>query len=218
MWIALQTSLNRVLLAGQQQATSSKILETAAGQLLALVAFFAFPIIQYLLLKRFSKKEGDPELWYLPAYGFRLVIRNLPRRHTLSEIQYRAVIRKFVAAGAGASVATIQDEILIEREDFFLFAGTDQVLINFQVRGEHADDLVFVMTDKLGNELKSVRLDSFERLVCDYVAMLNNRFNFNVKLAKRVELQARSLANIWSELREDNVERSFEVDRIRNVG
>ena len=184
MWIALWISLDRLLLAGQRQATSSKILETASGQFLALIAFFAFPIIQYLLLKRFSKREGSPELWYLPDYGFRLVIRNLPRRHTLSEIKHRALIRKFVAAGAGASVATIQDEVLIEKEDFFLFAGTDQVLINFQIRGEHADNLVFVMTDKLGNERKSERLDSFDRLICDYVALLNNRFNFNIKLER----------------------------------
>ena len=111
MWIALEAYLDRVLLAGQQQAKSSTILETIAGQFLALVGFFAFPIVQYLLLKRFSKREGNPELWYLPRYGFRLVIRNLPRRRTLSEIKYRALIRNFMAAGAGASVATIQDEI-----------------------------------------------------------------------------------------------------------
>ena len=217
MWIVLRSSVDRALLAVQQQSVTSKALEMVAGQFIALVAFFAFPAIQYLLLRRFSRKEGNPELWYLPRYGFRLVIRNLPGRHTLSEIRNRALTRKLIPAGAGATVATIQDEIIIEREDFFLFAGTDQILINFQLRGEDVEELMFVMTDKLGNELKSAHLGSFDRLVCDYTATVNNTFNFNVKLAKRIELRASSMAKMWGDVQRENVERRFEVDRIRNV-
>ena len=60
-------------------------------QLLALVTFFAFPATQYLLLKRYSRREGRPDLWYLPAYGFRLVVRKIPGKKTLSNIRYRAL-------------------------------------------------------------------------------------------------------------------------------
>lgn len=49
-------------------------------QLLALVTFFAFPTFQYLLLKRYARRQGDPQLWYLPAHGFRLVVRNIGDR------------------------------------------------------------------------------------------------------------------------------------------
>jgi hypothetical protein len=60
-----------------------EILKELISQLLALAAFFAFPAIQYLLLKRFARNEGQPELWYLPKYGFRVVIRNiLAREHS----------------------------------------------------------------------------------------------------------------------------------------
>ena len=60
-----------------------RILEEAVGQLLALLAFIAFPATQYLGLKWLIRKEGQPELWYLPDYGFRLVVRNLPRKKCL---------------------------------------------------------------------------------------------------------------------------------------
>lgn len=63
------------------------MLEFFAGQLAALVTFFAFPVVQFLMLRRFAHKEGQPELWYLPSYSLRLVIRNIPRNGTLSEIR-----------------------------------------------------------------------------------------------------------------------------------
>jgi hypothetical protein len=106
-------------------------LETFIGQLLALLTFFAFPALQYILLKRFSAKEGRPELWYLPSYGFRLVIRNIPNKRILSEIKYRVFLRQTILSNSGA--ATLQDQILIDREDFFLLPGYDQILISFKL-------------------------------------------------------------------------------------
>src|SRR6267378_2193970 len=101
------------------------------GQLVALATFFAFPALQYVFLKWSSRRKGEPELWYLPAYGFRLVIGNIGRKSTFSDIRYRAFIRSVVPAGPGSSVKTWIDERLLEREDFFLFAGGDQVLLTF---------------------------------------------------------------------------------------
>lgn len=96
-------------------------MEFFLGQLAALVTFFAFPAFQYWLLKHTAKNEGNPELWYLPKYGFRLVIRNLPRKKSLSNIRYRVLVRTVVPPSAGSSVATYQDILLVEKDDFFCF-------------------------------------------------------------------------------------------------
>jgi len=182
-----------------------------------LAAFFAFPAIQYFILKRFSRREGAPELWYLPNYGFRLVIRNLPGRHALSEIKQRAFLRTIVAPNRGASVTTLQDDLLVEREDFFVFPGTDQILLCFQLQGDVPDSLFFVLTDKLGVEKARFPLSSFQKVICDYTATLNNSLNFNVKLAKRAELKTESIIRMWREIRKNNVESDFKLDRIREV-
>src|SRR5256885_2079274 len=100
-----------------------EFLKETLGQLVALATFFAFPAVQYILLRRFSRNEGNPQLWFLPAYGFRLVIRNLPGKRTLSELKLRAKIRSVVPRSLGASAATLVEDVLIDREDFFLFPG-----------------------------------------------------------------------------------------------
>jgi hypothetical protein len=192
-----------------------KILDTAIGQFLGLVTFFAFPAFQYLSLKLFAKNEGHPQLWYLPKFGFRLVIRNLPGKRTLSDIKHRALLRKVITSSSGASVATYQDELLLERDDFFLFPGNDQVLVSFNLDGKD-DALYFVLTDKLGKEKKRILLDDFDRLICDYVATVENTLNFDIKLAKRAEMESTTLRSIWKKLKAQ--ECSFPIDRIRNVG
>ena len=195
----------------------SKVFETAIGQFVALVAFFAFPAIQYLSLKWFSRNEGHPQLWYLPATGFRLVIRNLPRKRTLSAIKYRALLRSVVRHSPN-SVATFEDQMLVQNEDFFVFPGTDQILVCFQLRGKRDSDIDFVLTDKLGNEKKKIPLSDFDRLICDYTATLENAFSFNIRLSKRAEVTVESLKQMWTDLQTDNSEGSYEIDRIRSVG
>lgn len=191
-----------------------RILDVAIGQLLGLVAFFALPAVQYFSLKAFAKKEGLPELWYLPRYGFRLVIRNLPGKRALSDIKQRALLRRTIPPSSNVSVATYQDELLVEREDFFLFPGTDQVLVSFKLEGSD-DTLYFVLTDKLGQEKKRVSFENFDGLICDYVATVENVLNFDVKIAKRAEMKSSTLRSIWNGLKEQ--ECSFPLDRIRNV-
>jgi len=187
-------------------------------QFLALVAFFAFPTIQYILLKFRSKNEGDVALWYLPAYGFRLVIRNLPRKHTLSEIKYRAIVRTVVPASDHASVATFVDATLLEKDDFFLFPGTDQVLLCFRIEGKSKNELMLIVTDKLGQEQQKMPLSSFDRVICDYTSTLNNLFNFNVRLSKRAEIKSSTFTSLWERIQTNNEEDSFDIDRVRNVG
>jgi hypothetical protein len=195
-----------------------EIFKELISQLLALVAFFAFPAIQYLLLKRFARNEGQPELWYLPKYGFRLVIRNIPGKRALSDLKYCARLRKIIPASEGSSVLTYEEDVLTREDDFFLFPGSDQLILSFRIGGESATNLEFLLTDKLGREMRRVPFANIDVLITDYTATLENLFNFNVKLAKRAAIKVASLRNIWLEVEKNNVEQQFAIDVVRIVG
>lgn len=196
----------------------SGVSEALLGQLGALVAFFAFPALQYILLRRLARGEGQAELWYLPRYGFRLVIRNLPRRHTLSKIRYRALMRVVIPVGDGASVATFQDENLVEREDFFLFPGVDQVVVCFKLDLDQKDQMTFLHTDKLGNVIRRFDVHDNTVIVADFAANVENLFNFDVAIARRVEITGDRLKEIARETQMAAEEREFAVSRVRTVG
>lgn len=193
-------------------------MEAFLGQIIALVTFFAFPAFQYVILKKYSAREGIPELWYLPAYGFRLVIRNLPGKKTLSEIKYRVRFREYVSSCFGSSVATLNDTDVIESSDTFLFPGTDQILISFQLKRKDNGTLIFVHTNKLGNKIMEHSFCDDARLIVDYSANLENWFNFDVQIAKRVEIDSQSLNHMLDAINKDNSEQQFNPTRIRNVG
>lgn len=189
-------------------------MEFILGQVVALVTFFGFPALQYLLLKRFAKREGRPELWFLPRWGFRLVVHNITGKKKLSDIRYRALLRRRIPAGDGSSVATFEDQAILERDDFFLFPGTDQVLLSFRM--ERAQEgLVFVHTDKLGNEKSRLSVTRDDRLIVDYTANVENFFNFDIRLARRAILHGGSLEAL-SDPGTD--EREFELDEVREIG
>jgi hypothetical protein len=198
------------------------MLEQFIGQLLALIAFFAFPVIQYVLLKRFSGNAGQPRLWYLPQFGFRLVIRNIRVGKTFSDIKYRALLRNTISPSPGSSVATLDDRILLQREDFFLFPNVDQLLLCFRIEGKSRDKLTLVVTDKHGRPLDGdhnrMLLDHFNFLIADYSANLENIFNFDVKLMKRCEISVNSLRESWESIQRDNSERPFDIIHVREVG
>jgi len=195
----------------------NEFVKQVGAQCLALFTFFAFPVIQYFLLRKFTRKEGAPELWFLPAYGFRLVIRNLPGKRTLSDIKYRVFIRTVVSAGSGISVATLMEEVLLEKEEQFLFPGVDQILISFRIERNASRSIDFIVADKRGVESRRVSIDAFEKLICDYGADLENLLNFDVKIGKRAELSSKSLLDIFEQIERDPIERSFPLDRIRDV-
>jgi len=188
------------------------------GQLIALVTFFAFPACQYISLKCFTKQEGQPQLWYLPEFGFRLVIRNLPNKRILSDVKYRVLLREIISSSSGSSVKTYKDDLLLDQEDFFVFPGNDQVLVSFRLGVSNDENLSFVLTDKLGQEKRVIPLSEFNFLVCDYVATVENILNFDIKLAKRVEVKATTLHIAWEKLQHQDIEQCFPVDRIRDVG
>ena len=195
-----------------------KIFEQFLGQLLALITFFLFPCIQYVLLKKSSRRDGMPELWYLPKYGFRLVIRNMPRNRTLSNINQETYLRKVVPASSGTSVATYMDTLLLKRGDLFLFPGNDQILICFSIEGESIDTLEFIVTDKLGGEKERFPLSSFDRLIVNYTANLENILNFDVTIGKQAQLYVSDMKNMWQQITKDNAEGLFQLSRIKSVG
>lgn len=195
-----------------------KFFDFFLGQLLALLTFFAFPAVQYLLLKRFTAREGAPQLWYLPPYGFRVVIRNLPGKRPLASIRYRALLRKEVPPTSGTTSPTFVDDLLHQREDFFLFPGVDQVLLAFTLAARSDEEIEFVSTDLLGKERRRVPLTSFDRVVCDYEATVKNWFNFDVRIAKRVTIGTASLHKAWSSLQSTKEDQQFPLDEVVNVG
>jgi len=194
------------------------IAKEALAQLLALVAFFAFPAIQYILLKMYSQREGRPEIWYIPAYKhFRLVMRNITGTKTLSDIKYRAIVRQVIPPTPGCSVKTWLDQVLSEREDFFVFSGSDQLLLCFRL--EHTDGgFVLVHTDKLGEQVTRLPFPQTSLLIADYSANLENLFNFDVRLAKRVEIAASELTHLFDEVQKNDKEQKFIPKQVRDVG
>jgi hypothetical protein len=197
-----------------------KVLEQSVSQFLALVTFFAFPAIQYLLLRWAARREGLPRLGYLPEYGFRLVIRNIPRRRFLKDIKYKVFLRSLVPPSKGSTAHTFYDIDVLCREDFFVFPNSDQTMLSFQLRGIEEENIALVITDKLGNKIQNeIPLKNFEKLICDYSATIDNFFNFDVKVEKRVVIESSSLLRMWSETRLGCEKfKPFEVDYILNPG
>lgn len=198
------------------------IIKLFAGQWLALVTFFLFPIIQYCILWAASRRKGRPELWYLPAYGFRLVIRNLPHKKILTDIKYRVIVRSCIPRSEGSSVATMIDRPVLANEDMVLFPKTDQILLSFNLRvnngtSQETCPLLLVVTDKTGVENLSVPLSLGDRLLCDYAATIHNPFSFNVQTGKRIELNGDRILEIFEEVKEENVEQCFAPSRVRNI-
>jgi len=196
-----------------------KVLEQSVSQFLALITFFAFPAIQYLLLKWAARREGLPRLGYLPEYGFRLVIRNIPRRRFLKDIKYKVFLRSLVPPSKGSTAYTFYDIEILCKEEFFVFLNSDQTMLSFQLH-ETEEDIAFVVTDKLGNKIQDgIPIKNFEKLICDYSATIDNFFNFDVKVEKRIVIESSSLARMWSETRLgcENF-KAFEVDYVLNPG
>jgi hypothetical protein len=198
-----------------------EILNQVIGQLIALFAFFAFPATQYLLLKAFSRKEGNPELWYLPDHGFRLVIRNLPRKRILTDIKYRVSVRQIQPSSGGSSVASIREQRFLVREDMVLFPGIDQILLAFNLyqgaEGIKEGNVILAPSDGYAEGSQSaIEVGVSDRMVCDYSATIQNFFNFNVQVGKRVEITGYELFGMLLEILAANVERRFPLKYVRN--
>ena len=188
------------------------------AQMIALATFFAFPIVQYAWLKILAKNKGQPEIWFLPDHHCcRLVMRNLPHRKVLYDIRYRALLRKVEPATSGSTVESYRDELLLDRDELFLFGEDDQVLVSFRIDGTSENDLSFVLTDKFGTQESRRSLRSVDLLITDYAATVKNLFNFDIRIAKRAEVSRETLHRVWQALALSPHEQCFYADRVRNV-
>ena len=157
-------------------------------------------------------------MWYLPRYGFRIVIRNIPRKKILSDINYRVFIRKKIPTSIGSSVITYDDKQIYERNEFFLFPKNDQTLLCFKLKRKTDNKISLIQTDKLGKDMENFNLNDFDLLIVDYFAKIQNFFNFNIKLSKRVEITSSSLCQMFENIKNKKEEQQFTIDRIRDVG
>jgi hypothetical protein len=197
------------------------ILDQALSQLIALIAFFAFPAVQYVLLKTLSRKEGNPELRYLPDHGFRLVIRNLPRKRILTDIRYRVSVQQVRPSSQGSSVASITETRFHTREDMAIFPGIDQILLEFKLyqdaNGLREGRVVVAPGAGYSDKGQSaIEVGISDRLVCDYSATVQNFFNFDVQVGKRVEITGYNLFAMLVEILASDTEKRFPLGGVRN--
>jgi hypothetical protein len=75
--------------------------------------------------------------------------------------------------------------------------------------------LVLIHTDKVGADLARFPIADQDRLITDYIANVENLFNFDIRLAKRAELKGTTIRTM-AQLREK--EQELPLDRIRDVG
>lgn len=193
-------------------------MKTLITQLIALLTFFGFPALQYFLLVQFSKNHAKPELWYLPDWGFRLVIRNMHSKRTLTNIKQRSFIRSYFHSGKGSSVTSYEDQLINEKESMFLFPKEDYILLEFNLKlhsdGESTEIIVSNSSD---NDNSIIVMNDDSDLVIDYEANIKNYLNFNVKVANRVKINETSLFDCLQKIQESNVERTFMIDSIQRV-
>ncbi|WP_353779679.1 hypothetical protein [Winogradskyella sp. 3972H.M.0a.05] len=186
------------------------------GVIIGFITFFIFPISEHIAKRLFSKELGNPELWFLPEFGFRLVIRNIPNETKLYDIKYQSKIIKIIPSTAYSSVSTIDETMLTETEEFFLFSGSDQVMLSFQLNNIE-NEIVFVHTDKLGKEKCSYPLSKIDNVICDYMANIDNKFHFDVKKGRRVNISKNDLKNYYDLISKNNNEQRLMLLNIQSV-
>jgi hypothetical protein len=190
--------------------------EQLLGVFIGFITFFLYPMFEFYVKRRYSKNVGNPELWYLPSFGFRLVIRNIPNNINLFDLKYKTILRKIVSSNSGSSVSTLQDEVLVNSEELFLISGYDQVIVSFQLKIDN-NNLYFILTDKLGVEKSKHLLDSDSLIVCDYKATIDNKFHFDVPVGRRIVIKKETLIKTLQTIQNDNTEQRFELNKIIKI-
>jgi hypothetical protein len=169
-----------------------KVWESAIGQLLALIAFFAFPALQYWWLRRVTADEGTMNLSFSYTYGFRLAVTNQFGKRVISDLRWQARLRRLVPSPDNPRLNLADDTELPARSDFFLFPGRDEILVAFRLERED-ERVVLVATSLLGEKRSSAAVQGECLLVCDFTANIENPLNFDFKVAKRATIDLRQL-------------------------
>lgn len=191
--------------------------EQIIGVIIGFITFFLFPIAEFIGKRYFSRNDGNPELWYVPKYCFRLVVRNIPSKAKLYDLKYKSRVREIIPASNGCSVETFIDETLIDSGDFFLMPGDDQIILSFKLDTIDGIDY-FIQTDKVGIESKRIELNKIDYLISDYTAQIDNKFQFDLFIGRRVEIKKKTLEDMLVKVKSNPLEQSFGVDKIIQIG
>jgi len=168
------------------------IFQGLVGQFIALLTFFAFPAIQNLWLRAVSSGEGAANLSFSPRYGFRVAVANQFGRRVLADIRWRVLLRRVRPTPDSRRLGLSDDTQILDREDFFLFPGGDQILVAFKLR-RASSEVHFVPTSVVGVDRDPLSLDQEPVLICDFTATIEMRFNFDYRLAKRLTVNLPAL-------------------------
>lgn len=187
------------------------------GTILGLFTFFAFPIFEYVWKKIIVIRYGNPKIWFLPDYCFRLIIRNIPWKVQFYDIRYKTVLRKVILPTSGSSVETYLHETVSQSEELFLPHNTDQVLLSFRIEEENSKHF-FIHTDKIGKEINRFDMESFDCLITDYSAHLDGSFHFDIFIGRRVIVQKNELIEFYRKSRNGIEELSFEINEVQKFG
>src|SRR5215210_21441 len=169
----------------------SEFLEGLLGQSVALLTFFAFPALHYLWLRSLTSREGSTNLSF-STYGFRVAVANQFGKRVISDMRWRAIVRKLRPSPDNPQLSLCDDVELHSREDFFLFPGGDQILAAFTLR-EDGNQVVLVSTSITGTERQRVPIGENSFLICDFVATVENPLNFDFRIAKRIAVNLTEL-------------------------
>jgi hypothetical protein len=179
-------------------------LQGLLGQVAALATFFAFPALQYLWLKRLTSREGATNLSF-SSYGFRVAAANQFGKRVISDMRWRAIVRKLRPSPDNPQLRLCDDTELHSREDFFLFPGGDQILAAFTLRQDR-DQIMLVSTSVMGTERQRVPVGDNTLLICDFVATVEIPLNFDFRIAIRVVV---SLPDLLEKCRFDAARKQF---------
>ena len=170
----------------------SDIWQGILGQLIALATFFAFPALQNVWLKSVSSREGAMNLSFSPRYGFRIAAANQFGRRVISDLRWRAVIRRIRPSPDSRRLGLCDDVEVVRREDFFLFPGGDQILVAFKLRRVDGH-VMLIPTSVVGADREPLPVGDGATLVCDFTANIEMRFNFDYRMAKRATVNLDAL-------------------------
>ena len=162
----------------------SDFLQGLLGQVIGLVTFFAFPALQYLWLRRLTHGEGSANLSF-SVLGFRVAVANQFGKRVISDMRWRAIVRKLRPSPDNPQLDLCDDTELHAREDFFLFPGGEQILAACTLRQEK-DHVALVSTSVTGKERQRVPINGNAFLICDFMGNVENPLNLDFRVAKRV--------------------------------
>jgi hypothetical protein len=177
--------------------------------------------IQHRWLGRKYRKEGSIHLWYLPDFGFRLVMRNIPGRYLLKDFKFKVRLRKIVPPSKGSSVSTYVDIDVHQGEELFIAPKQDGVLLCFQLdtqEVENEERFVLIVTTKDGKEIKRYDITDESCMIAEYTATVVNPYGLDFKLARRAIASVDMLLTYSSRSLDEERERSFRIVQTKLAG